>query len=505
MKKINWKVFLPPWILLFLILVLNLTNYELFVQIIDYCTDWIMGNFTGGFCLLAFMSVVLIAVTYFSPMGKVKIGGKDSKPIVSYRNYIWIVLCTIMAAGIMFWACAEPMYHFYNPPANIAEGSGSQEALVWAMDTMFLEWTLTPMCIYGLPAILFAFVFYNMKLPFSIGSMLAPALGNKWAGKMMKPADVLCLFALCTGMAASLGQGVLLLSGGIENCSNGALRSGAPVWFASTLVIVIIFVAAAVTGVARGIRKLSNINSVLYLLLGIMILLLGPTLFVFNFGLESLGNFIRDFFRISLFTGASGGKEWVQSWPAFYWCNWLAWMPVTAVFLGKISKGYTIRQMIHVTVIIPALFSMVWILLFSGNAVYQQLKDGSVYAAMQAGGTEAATYAVLDSFPLSGIITVVFLVVLLISFVTAADSNTNAMSSLCTEGLTAEDTESPTILKVIWGVTIGAVCFIMLVSYGVDGIKKLSNLGGFPDAVLMIGFMVSWIRILRKPEKYVKV
>ena len=110
--------------------------------------------------------------------------------------------------------------------------------------------------------------------------------------------------------------------------------------------------------------------------------------------------------------------------------------------------------------------------------IRDRLKDGSVYAAMQAGGTEAATYAVLDSFPLSGIITIVFLVVLLISFVTAADSNTNAMSSLCTEGLTAEDTESPTILKVIWGVTIGAVCFIMLVSYGVDGIKKLSNLGG---------------------------
>lgn len=505
MKKIRGKVFLPPWLLMVVILVLNLTNYDAFIRLIDACTGWIMDHFTGGFCLLAFLSVVLVVATYFSPMGRVKIGGPESQPMVSYKNYVWIVLCTIMAAGIMFWSCAEPMYHLYQPPAHLAGGSGSAEALVWAMDTMFLEWTLTPMCIYGLPAILFAFVFYNMKLPFSIGAMLAPALGNRWAKRLMPVVDVICLFALCTGMAASLGQGVLLLGGGIEDYSGGLLQSGMAIWFISTVVIVVMFVVAAVTGVARGIRKLSNINSVLYLILGILVLLFGPTVFILNFGLESLGNFLADFFRISLFTGATGGSEWVQSWPGFYWCNWLAWMPVTAVFLGKISKGYTIRQMIRTIVFIPALFSMAWIMLFSGMAVYRQLQDGSVYAAMQAGGTEAATYSVLNALPLSRIIILLFLAVLLISFVTAADSNTNAMSSLCTEGLTADDTESPVILKVIWGVTIGAVCFIMLMSYGVDGIKKLSNLGGFPDAFLMIVFMASWIRILRHPEKYTKV
>ena len=126
------------------------------------------------------------------------------------------------------------------------------------MDTMFLEWTLTPMCIYGLPAILFAFVFYNMKLPFSIGAMLAPAIGNERAKKLMPVVDVICLFALCTGMAASLGQGVLLLSGGIEDYSSGLLQSGMVLWFISTAVIVAMFIIAAATGVARGIRKLSK-------------------------------------------------------------------------------------------------------------------------------------------------------------------------------------------------------------------------------------------------------
>ena len=159
MKKIRWNVFLPPWLFMLVIVVLNLTNYNLFIRFIDSCSNWIMEHFTGGFCLLALFSVLLIVITYFSPIGKVRIGGEDCEPMVSYWNYLWIVLCTIMAAGIMLWACAEPMYHIYQPPENITSGSGSTEAIAWAMDTMFLEWSFTPMCIYGLPAILFAFLF----------------------------------------------------------------------------------------------------------------------------------------------------------------------------------------------------------------------------------------------------------------------------------------------------------------------------------------------------------
>lgn len=505
MKKIKWNVFLPPWLFMLVIVVLNLTNYNLFIRFIDSCSNWILEHFTGGFCLLALLSVLLIVVTYFSPIGKVRIGGEDCEPMVSYWNYLWIVLCTIMAAGIMLWACAEPMYHIYQPPENITSGSGSTEAIAWAMDTMFLEWSFTPMCIYGLPAILFAFLFYNMKLPFSIGSMLIPAFGETRIKRWMPVIDVVCLFALCSGMAASLGQGVLLLSGGIEDYSNGWIQSGPFLWFISTFVIVMMFVISASTGINRGIQKLSNLNSVLYFLLGGFVLLLGPASFLLDFGLESIGHYLNNFFQISLFTGSLQGKEWVQSWSGFYWCNWLAWMPITAIFLGKISRGYTIRQMIRTIVIIPALFSIFWIVLFSGSAIYQQMENGSVYASMTNRGTEAATFTVLESLPLAKITILLFLIVLLNSFVTAADSNTNAMSSLCSTGLCLENTESPIVLKMIWGVTIGAICFLMLVSYGIDGIKKISNLGGFPDAFLMLFFMISWIKIMRNPEKYSKV
>lgn len=177
-------------------------------------------------------------------------------------------------------------------------------------------------------------------------------------------------------------------------------------------------------------------------------------------------------------------------------------MPVTAVFMGKVSKKFTFRQVITAVVVIPALFSMTWIVLFSGTAIYLQMTDGSVYAAMLSGGTEAATYVVLRSLPLPSVLIGVFLVVLLLSFVTAAHSNTNAMSGICTKGLTVDSSESPVIMKVIWGITIGGSCLIMLSAYGIDDIKMLSNLAGFPDALLMLFFMASWIKILKNPQKY---
>ena len=502
-KKIRWAVFLPPWLLVVATVALSFIDYDAFVKTIDFLTSLILDHFTWAFCLLTFSCVVLVCVSFFSPIGKMRVGGDNCKSLVSYRNYLWITLCTIMAAGIMFWACAEPMYHIYQPPGAIE--SGSTEAIKQAMNTMLLEWTFTPMCLYCIPTLLFAFVFYNMKLPFSLGSMLTPALGEEKAKKISPLIDGICLFALCGGMSASLGQGVLLLSGGIEDYSNGFYQSSVALWCVCTAVIVAMFVISASTGITKGIKILSNVNITFYSVIVLCLFLFGPTLFVLDFGVESIGNYLNDFVSLSLFTGASGGKEWVESWPGFYWCNWLAWMPITGVFLGKVSKGFTFRQVITAVVIVPALFSMMWIILFSGTAIYLQMENGSVWAAMQSGGTEAATYVVLRSLPLSGVLIGVFLVVLLLSFVTAAHSNTNAMSGICTKGLTVDSSESPTILKIIWGVTIGGTCLIMLSTYGINGIKMLSNLAGFPDALLMIFFMVSWIKILKNPEKYSRV
>lgn len=498
-KKIKWGIFLPPWIIVIALLVLNLINFEAFMKVIDTATNWILTNFSWLFNGTTFFCVLLVLFAYFSPFHKVRIGGSKAKPMMSYANLTWIVLCTIMAAGILLWACAEPMYHMYSPPANVVDGPMSQKSIEWAIQTILLEWTFSPMAIYALPAIVFAFAFYNMKKEYSVSSMLYPVLGEK--SVTIRPiVDCICLFALVAGMAASLGSGILLLSGGVANLAGTTPNS--TYWIIAAAVIVSAFIASAVSGVMNGIRILSSVNSRIYMLMGIFIFIFGPTAYILDFFVESVGLYLNDFLKISLWTSTTSGDAWSRWWPTFYWCNWMAWMPVTSVFLGRISKGYTVREALNAIFVIPSVFSMIWLVLFSGTAINFEVAGKGINAAMLASGTEAATYTVFRSLPLSVVTIPLFLLIVFVSFVTAADSNTNAMSGLCTSGLTEDDQESPMILKIIWGVTIGSLAIIMLMSAGINGIKMASNLGGFPNVFMLVLICIGAIKIMKNPKKY---
>lgn len=501
-KKIRWQVLMFPWIIIVAVLILNLLNYDIFLVVMNHIIAWILDNFAWMFNIISLAALIIVLIAWLSPIHKIKIGGPDAKPIVEYRSYVWIVLCTIMGAGLMLWACAEPVIHINNPPANITAGALSGDAILWAMENIFLEWTFTPMAIFALPALLFAFVFYNMKKKFSIGSMLSPILKKDISEKGNCLIDSICLFCLCMGLASSLGSGVLLIVEGIVRVTNGVVSSNQSSWIVCSIVIIISFIVSASSGIKKGIKYLSTINSYFYLIIGIFIFLVGPTKYILNLCVESFGVYLSDFFKISLWTSTAWEDNWSHQWPQFYWCMWLTWMPLSGVFLGKISKGYTVRQMLNAVFIIPSLFSVTWMALFSGTSIYLELHGGEISKVMNEGGIASATYEVLQNLPLSKLLIPVFLITAYLSYVTSADSNTNAMASLCTEGLKEDDTESPVVLKIFWGITIGALCIIMLVAFNMDGMKMLANIGGFFSAFLMIFFMISIVKIIKNPKKY---
>ena len=234
----------------------------------------------------------------------------------------------------------------------------------------------------------------------------------------------------------------------------------------------------------------------------LFVFILGPTAFMLNFTAESWGAYIQDFFRMSLMTGDIFKDGWAKSWPNFYWCNWLAWTPITAVFLGKILKGYTIKDAIKCNFIIPAVFSTIWMGLFSTATIYYELNGAGLYDIMSESGAESVVYSVFEQLPLSMIVIPFYLFIVFISFVTATDSNTNAMAGLCTSGVTQDNQESPAWLKAVWGITMALTTWILISFAGIDGIKAASNLGGFPNMFLMIIMIVGLLKIGLNPQKY---
>lgn len=507
-QKVRWSIFLPPWLIFIFVFILSILDFDLFMAVTDGVCNWILNTFSWLFNVTTLITVAVVAVAYFSPLKDVRFGGSKAQPILSYPSYVWIVLCMIMGSGLMLWACAEPMYHMHFPPNNITDGPMSSQSVMWAMETILLEWTFSPMALYALPAILFGFTFYNMNKSFSIGAMLSPLL-NDWGisdgmiDRRISPVvDCICLFGLCAGMAGALGVGIMLIGGGLEYITRGAVTAGPTLWIIGGAFIIAVFILSAVSGLKRGINVLSKYNTYFYLILGIFVLIFAPTAYLLNLCAESFGSMLSDFFRLSLWTSTAYDDGWAQLWPNFYWCTWMAWTAVSAAFLGRISRGYTVRDALNVIFIIPSLFSVVWLTIFSGTSISFELSGFGIYDAMVAGDTSSAAYAVLEHLPGSVVTIPLFLLTAVLSYITSASGNINAIAGLCSAGLTRDDSHSPVALQVIWGLTIGVLTLVMLIAFEIDGMKKLSYIGGLPIVFLMLLFIWSFVKVMKNPQKY---
>ncbi len=498
MKQLKHSVFWPPFLFLLLSVTYSLVDLEGFTKNATALNSFLLDRFGWLYSLSTLAFLIICLSVYFSPLAKVRIGGPDAQPLLTKWRWFAITLCTTIAVGILFWGTAEPLYHLHQPPTGLGIQPNSIEAMRFSMSTMFLHWTLIPYGIYTTAGLLFALMYYNYNRPFSLGSLLYPLLGKRTEGGLSKVIDAFCLYSLVAGMAASLGAGILTIAGGLESLL-GWQSSGLLLGMIA-LAIVVVFVISAASGLMRGIRILSDWNIKAFFFLAIFVFLAGPTLFTLKLGVEGLGDFFQNFFQKSLYVGLTPEDNWSESWTIFYWANWLAWTPVTALFLGRLALGYTVREFIHFNLFYPSIFGALWMIIFGGTTLHQDFfsPDSPMYTILQAGGPENVIYGVFDRLPFAGFMSVLFLAITFLSFVTASDSNTSAMSGLSAQGISPESPEPSIVIKVVWGITVGLVSWTMINFAGIDGIKMASNLGGFPILFFMILVAASLVKVMRE-------
>jgi choline-glycine betaine transporter len=517
-SRLNHFVFWPPFLLLLAAIGLNFlapdrqvdgeTVRGAFYNTVNGTNDWILGNFGWLFSLCAFLAVglcILICLTSFwkSGFANVRIGGPNAKPLMSMWNWFSITICTTIAIGILFWSTSEPISHLVSPQPSQNLDPGSRDAAVFALSTMFLHWAFTPYSLYCVASLMFAFAYYNMRQPFSLGSTLTPLFGKLATGKGSFVIDAVCLYALVAGMAAALGSGILMLGGGLEDLFG--IPSNTWVWAAIAFTIVATFIVSSATGLMHGIRILSDINTKLLVCLGLVPLIFGPTAFIFGLGFEAFWDYVIHFFPRNLTMTSTDGStsvlvpdEWGQKWTVFYWAVWMAWAPITACFLGRIAYGRTVKEFMLVNFLFPSIFAIGWMTIFSGTAINFQMTDVvDLNGVIDSNGHEAVSYAVFKQFPFSTLLIVFYMTSAFVCFVTSSDSNMSAMASISSEGISPENPEGNQWLKIVWGVSVGLVSWIMIsFTGGVAGVKMLSNLGGFPAAFLELLIIVALVRVV---------
>jgi len=457
--------------------------------------NWVIGNLGWAFVLSASGFVLFALWLAISRYGRIPLGTDDEKPEFKTVSWVAMMFSAGMGIGLMFYGVNEPLSHYVKPLPGTVEG-GSDQAVQTAMATTMFHWTLHPWAIYAVVGLAIAYGSFRRGRSQLISAAFEPLLGRRRVnGPAGRAIDVLAIFATLFGSAASLGLGALQIGSGLE-VAGWAGKVGNGVLVGIIAVLTAAFVASAVSGVAKGIQWLSNINMVLALVLAAFLFVVGPTVFILNLVPTSIGDYFRELADMAGRTAASGGdatEAWLSGWTIFYWAWWISWTPFVGMFVARISRGRTIRQFIAGVILVPSGVSLVWFAILGGTAIFEQ--RAGVDIAGQA-TPEAQLFELLRHFPLAGVAGVVVMLLVAIFFVSGADAASIVMGTLSQRGSIAPSKR----VVVFWGVLTGAVAAVMLLvggSNALTGLQNLTIIAALPFLVVMIGLCVSLARDLR--------
>jgi len=465
---------------------------------------WLSKNLGWVFLTAATGFVVFALWLAFSKYGRIPLGRDDEKP--EFRTVSWIAMMFSagMGIGLMFWGAAEPLEFFTNPPPGTVEG-GTNEAIEVAMSTALFHWTVHPWSIYAVVGLAIAYSTFRRGRKQLISSAFAPLFGESasetTAGRII---DVLAIFATLFGSAASLGLGTLQIGAGLQ--AGGWLDAGpgTGLLVAIIAILTIAFVASAVSGVAKGIQWLSNINMVLAVILAVFIFVVGPTVFILNLLPSAVGDYFREMGDMVSRSAATGGSEmdaWLSTWTIFYWAWWISWTPFVGMFIARISRGRTIKQFVAGVILVPSLVSLVWFAILGGTAIDLQRNGTDIYGA---GGAEGQLFTMLDQLPWTAIMGMLVMILVAIFFVSGADAASVVMGTLSQRGTI----EPRRWVVIFWGVAMGGVAAIMLLVGGgaaagedndaLTGLRDLTIIVAAPFVVVMVLLCVSMAKDLRR-------
>lgn len=465
---------------------------------------WTMNNFGWLFVMAATVFVVFVVFVAVSRFGKIPLGRDGETPEFRTASWIAMMFATGMGIGLMFYGVGEPLWFYMSPPPGTVDAQ-SVEAAATAMGTAMFHWTLYPWAMYALVGLGMAYGTFRLGRSQLFSSMFTSLFGYKAVnGVGGRVINILAIAATLFGSACSLGLGALQIGGGLQ-------ATGIVDQMTSTILVAIIavltagFVASAVSGVARGIQWLSNINMVLAILLALIVFVGGPTLFILNIIPSAIGNFISELPGMASRTSAVGDEDvaaWLSSWTIFYWAWWISWTPFVGMFIARISRGRTVRQFIAGVMFVPSVVSLIWFAIFGGGAIglQERAERAGDTAAMLSQQTpegpdlnfDMVLFDLLNALPVPQIVTIILMVLAValvaIFFITGADSASIVMGGISENG-SVEPSKGSVIF---WGVATGAVAAAMLLAGGSDpsealsGLQNITIVSALPFVVVML-------------------
>ena len=486
--NVNPNVFLSTVVIIGLFLAVVVLAPNSFDLITKQLNQWVTDSFSWFYVLSVAIFLILLIYIALSDMGKIKLGPDHSQPTYSNGSWFAMLFTAGMGIGLMFFGVAEPVMHYVSPPTG--EGETIQAAQT-AMQVTFFHWGLHAWAIYTVVGLSLAYFAYRHNLPLKIRSALYPIIGRKIYGPIGDAVDTFATIGTVFGVATTLGFGVTQINSGL-NYLFGIEQ--AP----STQVILIIVVSAMASmsvflGLDKGIKRLSELNLILALTLLLFVFFASSSIYLLQTTIQNAGQYISNLFTMTFNLYAYQPNGWIGGWTIMYWAWWISWSPFVGMFIARVSKGRSIREFIVGVLLIPTGFTLIWMGFMGNAALYSILHESNqaLVLAVQR-DSSVALFEFLHSLPFSSVMSLLATFLVMLFFVTSADSG-----ALVTDYLTAKSENSPTWQRLFWTVLMAVLAIVLLLVGGLSALQSATMMSALPFTFIMLFICWGLLKALR--------
>jgi len=492
--KIDPGIFWPGLIVLSILLssLVFVPNTE---QTINSLLSFITFKFDWLFLLVTFSGFIFLLWLAFGPYGTIRFGGKEQKPEFSTFSWITMLFCAGIGSALIYWAIIEPLYYLNGPPFGLEPNT--KEAAGWSIAYGFFHWGFSAWGIYAIPAVVLSYSLYNRKnyalRPSAACRGVLGDMVDGWVGKLI---DITIMFGLIGGVGTTLGVNVPMISAVVGEIF-GVSRS---FWvdFGVIVIWTSLFGASAYLGLQKGIKILSDLNAVLALLLAVFILIVGPTSLILSNFSNSLGVMLQNFLQMSFGTDPFMQSGFPQNWTVFYWAWWFAYSVYMGIFVARISKGRTIKELIIAMVMWGSLGCFLFFAIF-GTYVLDLDLNGIIPLSrmLQENNDTGVIVAMLNSLPMRSVLLPFFVVVSLIFQATTLDSAAYTLAAITTKREFGDE-EPARWNRVLWSAVLGVLAIVLLAIGGLKVVQLSSVVVGVPVILVLVLFILSFMKWLKE-------
>ncbi|MDF2487513.1 MAG: choline/carnitine/betaine transporter [Pseudomonas sp.] len=500
--RVNNMVFYTSALLILLLTALLIAVPETAGRVLGVAQAWLTRTFGWYYMLVICGYLVFVIALAFSDFGKLKLGGREDQPDFSYGAWAGMLFSSGIGISLLYFGASEPLDHYFNPPEG---ASASLEAARHGMQLTFLHWGLHGWAIYALVGLSVAYFAYRHNQPLALRSALYPLMGERWVkGGAGHAVDIFGMFVTLLGLVTNLGIGSMQVSSGLEYLF-GMDHSKTNLLMV-ILVMSSVATIAAVSGVENGIRRLSNLNILLFSGLLLFVLMFGQTLDLLNGFVQNVGDYLNGFvlktFDLYVYEADAGKSErWLGLWTVFYWAWWISWGPFVGMFIARISKGRTVRELVAGVLLIPLGFTLAWLSIFGNTALDLVINQGAVELGKTAlEQPSMSIYQLLEYFPAAKIIVGVAVFVGFVLFLTPADSGAVMMANLSCKGGDVDE-DAPHWLRIFWSVVITLVTVGLLFAGNFEAMQTMVVLAGLPFSVVLVLFMFGLYKAMKQDSQ----